>query len=331
MSELAQIPVLVTGANGFVGSHLTRMLHRDGARVRIFVRDANTETVKEFSSLGVEVATGDLRDLTSVQSAVSGMHYVFHVGAIFREAKFPDEVYFEINLGGTQNIIEACKNNGVKRLVYCSTNGVHGGHSEQPINEVAPFAPSDVYQRSKAAAELAVAECSDLDYSIIRPAMIWGEGDLRFKKLFRGVARRSLPIIGDGQSWTHWIDVEDLARSFILAAVKPEASRQAYLIAGRRPVRLEYVYQTIAKLAGVKVLPFKVPALPIQLLGSVVELMVRPFGIEPPLHRRRADFFIKHRIFDISKAQRELGFAPRGEFEEECERVFRWYQDNGHL
>jgi nucleoside-diphosphate-sugar epimerase len=331
MNQITGSKALVTGANGFVGSHLTRMLLRQGAKVRVLVRNKELPVVKEFASLGAEVFTGDLRDAQTVKNAASGIDYVFHIGAIFREAKFPDEVYFDINLGGTRNVITACRESGVRRLLYCSTNGVHGGHSESPVSEDAPFAPSDVYQQSKAAAEREVANCEDLDFAIIRPAMIWGEGDLRFLKLFRGVSRRRLPIIGDGKSWTHWIDAEDLAQAFILAAVRPEASRQAYLIAGNRPVPLEYVYQTIAKLAGVKVLPFKIPALPIQLLGSLVELLVKPLGIEPPLHRRRADFFIKHRIFDTSKARRELGFCPRGDFEEECERVFRWYQAQGYL
>lgn len=331
MNEFSEVPVLVTGSTGFVGSHLARKLLSLGADVRLLIRDPEAkELAREFSSKGAKVFSGDLRDERAVIEAASGAQYIFHIGAIFREAKFPDSVYFDINVRGTKNILKAAQTHGVKRVIHCSTNGVHGGHSGKPIDETAPYSPSDVYQKSKVEAEKIVL-ASQVDVSIIRPAMIWGDGDLRFKKLFRGIVRRRLPIIGDGKSWTHWIWVGDLVNSFLLAAIRPEASRQAYLIAGRRPVHLDYVYKTIADLGGVKVLPFKIPVLPIQLLGDVVEGICRPLGIEPPIHRRRADFFIKHRIFNTEKAQRELGFQPESDFEDECEKLYRWYLEHGHL
>ncbi len=328
-------PVLVTGSTGFVGGHLARRLVDLGADVRLLIRDPETKPfATEMKAKGAIIIPGDLRDLESVTTAVTGTKFVFHIGAIFREAKFADSVYFDINVGGTKNILEAAMSAGTGRVIHCSTNGVHGGHSSTPISENAPFKPSDVYQESKVEAENVVMHAyrsGRVDVSIIRPAMIWGDGDLRFKKLFRGVARRRLPIIGDGNSWTHWIWVGDLVQSFLLAAITPAASGQPYLIAGRRPVPLHEVYETIADLAGVSVLPFKVPVKPIQLLGDLVESICRPLSIEPPIHRRRADFFIKHRIFDISKAQTELGFQPAADFTDECARLFRWYKDNGHL
>jgi len=332
-TEFLNVPVLITGSTGFVGGHLTEKLLALGADVRLLVRDPNSESATNFESEGAKLFQGDLRSLAEVTEATEGVKFVFHVGAIFREAKFEDSVYFDINVGGTENVLRAAKDAGVSRVIYCSTNGVHGGHSELPIAEDAPFAPSDVYQESKVQSEHSVMAAFEkgLDVSIIRPAMIWGEGDLRFKKLFRGIARRRLPIIGDGKSWTHWIHVADLVNAFLLAALKEEASGQAFLIAGERPVRLEYVYETIAKLAEVDVLPFKIPALPIQIIGSIVETIVRPLGIEPPIHRRRADFFIKHRIFNTEKAQKLLSFKPALKFEAECERVFNWYDRLGHL
>lgn len=323
---------LLTGSSGFVGGHMARRLLSLGANVTLLLRNRESSLAKQFASDGAAICYGDLRDLSRCQEAAKGQEYIFHIGAIFREAKFPDSVYFDTNVGGTKNLLESA--DSCKRFIYCSTNGVHGGKSDQKIDETAPFNPTDVYQRSKLEAEEAVREFSlksGLPYSIIRPAMIWGEGDLRFKKLFYGVAQRKLPIIGTGKTWCHFISVDDLVDSFLLAATSEKAIGQAYLIAGDRPVHLDYVYKTIAECAKVSLLPFKVPILPIQLLGSIVESLCLPFGVEPPIHRRRADFFCKHRIFDTTKARVELEFQPKRSFEAECQSLFAWYQENGFL
>ncbi len=323
---------LVTGATGFVGGHLAKRLLDDGCDVTLLVRNERSDAAIRLQQLGAKIIAGDLRVRDSVAKAAKDVDIIFHVGAIFREAKFPDQVYFDINVGGTKNLLESAEN--CERFIYCSTNGVHGGLSSDPIDESAPFHPSDTYQQSKLEAERLLEEFAGktgLRWSTIRPAMIWGDGDLRFKKLFRGVAHRKLPIIGTGKTWCHFIWVHDLVESFLLAATRDEAVGRAYLIAGERPVQLDYVYKCIAQHAGVSVLPFRVPVLPLQLLGDLVETVCLPLGIEPPIHRRRADFFIKHRIFDISRAQRELGFKPRHSFEQECQMLFRWYQENGYL
>lgn len=327
--------VLVTGSTGFVGGHLATRLLREGAKVRLLVREtSNASRIDEFRSLGAEIVVGDIRDEERVISACKDCVYVFHIGAIFREAKFPDEVYFQINATGTKHILLGAERHRVTRVVHCSTNGVHGGIGREPVKETAPFHPTDVYQESKLEAENYVRDfvsSGRVDAAIIRPAMIWGEGDMRFRKMFRGVARRSLPIIGTGKTWTHWIYVHDLVSSFLLAALSPQAKGEAYLIAGRRPVPLDEVYAGIARLAGVNVLPFRIPALPLQLAGSGLELLCRPLGVEPPLHRRRVDFFVKNRIFDISKARSQLGYEPAQNFEDELKNVYNWYQTSGLL
>ena len=161
--------------------------------------------------------------------------------------------------------------------------------------------------------------------------MIWGPGDQRTLKLFRGVARRKLPIIGTGKTLVHWVNVDDLVRGFRLAAETPQASGKVYIIAGERPVTMQALFETIAKALSVKPFPLKIPAWPIQLIGSFVEAVCVPFGIEPPIYRRRVDFFTKTRAFDCSKAERELGYKPARSFEEEVGFIAGWYQQKGWL
>ena len=104
-----------------------------------------------------------------------------------------------------------------------------------------------------------------------------------------------------------------------------------YIFAGDRPVTISELFATIAMKAGVNPLPVRIPALPLQLLGSLTEAVCQPLGIEPPLYRRRVDFFTKDRWFDCSKARSQLGFKPRFDFETEVDRILTWYHDHGWL
>lgn len=335
LTVFAGCPVCVTGSTGFVGSHLTRRLLGLGAKVTILVRNtSNKETVAEFAGLGARVVYGDVTDLASVREAVEGQIYVFHIAAMFREAKYADSVYYDVNLGGSRNVLDAAEEAGVKRVLHCSTIGVHSHIVNPPADESEPYAPTDVYQESKCEAEKLALErfrSGRVDGAVIRPAMIWGEGDRRLLKLYKGVRRRCFPVFGSGVMPTHWIYVHDLVNAFLLAAITPEASGQVYIIAGATPVSLNNLVEMVAERAGVKPLPFNIPVKPVQWVGSIVETICRPLGIEPPIHRRRADFFTKSRAFNTGKARRELGYKPGQTLKEEVDRIYTWYQDKGWL
>ncbi len=323
---------LVTGSTGFVGSTLCEELAAAGYGVRALHRPSSKLEV--FKGRAIEPVLGDVTERESLERAMRGVDYVFHVAALYREAKFGDEAYWKVNFEGTRNVLEAAKQAGVKRVLHTSTTGVMGNITNPPANEEHPYHPDDVYQQSKTEAEKLALEWfrgGKIDGCIIRPTMIWGPRDTRLFKLFKGVASRTLPIIGNGKTLNHYILVNDLARAFRLAIENPRTNGQLYLVGNERIVTLEYTLQCIAKIYGVKLWPFKIPAWPIQFLGSVVERLCRPFGVEPPLHRRRVDFFVKSRAFDCSKAARELGFRPTYKFEEEVEYVARWYVDNGWI
>ncbi|MCB0321932.1 MAG: SDR family NAD(P)-dependent oxidoreductase [Bdellovibrionales bacterium] len=331
-TQLHGRPVLVTGATGFVGGHLTRRLLALGAKVRVLVRDSSAhELVAELETAGAELVFGDVTDRDSVFEAVGGCEYVFHIAALFRQAKHPDQVYYDINVEGTRNVLDAAEQGKVRRVVHCSTVGVHSHIPNPPADEAEDYRPGDIYQVTKCEGEKLALErfrSGRVEGVVVRPAMIWGEGDLRMLKLFRGVQRRRFPIIGSGKTLTHWVYVHDLVQGFLLAATHPEAAGQIYIFAGRRPASIEELVETIADKAGVSPLPVRIPAGPMQALGSMVEAVCVPFGIEPPLHRRRVDFFTKDRSFDTTKAQTELGYRPAQDFEQEVENIFNWYREH---
>ena len=325
--------ILVTGAAGFVGSHLARRLLEDGADVSIFVR-RRTPEVEEFELAGARCILGDLRDREAVFAAVKGIDVVFHIAALFRQAKHSEEIYHQVNVEGVRHVLDAAEHHGVKRVVHCSTVGVHSHIPKPPADEDEPFRPADIYQETKCEGEKLARTYFDsgrVKGTIIRPAMIWGEGDRRMLKLYRGVKQRKFPVIGSGKTLTHWIYVHDLVEAFILAAHKEEAIGKTYIIAGQEPVSIADLVQVIADTAGVKPLPLRIPAGPVQMLGTLTECVCRPFGVEPPIYRRRVDFFTKDRCFNTKRAREDLGFKPKYSVRTEIERIYRWYEENGWL
>lgn len=323
---------LVTGATGFVGSRLCRELCENGYAVRALHRP--TSDLSSLAGLPIEYCVGDVTDRGSLKEALSGVEVVFHVAALFREAKHPDEVYWQVNVEGTRNVFEESIAAGVKRIIHCSTIGVHSHIPNPPAAEDEAYRPADIYQRTKCEGEkLALSYFKDkrIEGAVIRPAMIWGPSDKRTLKLFKGIKEKKLPMIGTGETLTHWVLVDDLVKGFRLAGEQEGQYGEIYIIAGDRPVKLEYVYRTIASKLGVELWPFRIPALPIQVLGSIVEAICVPFGIEPPIYRRRVDFFTKTRAFNCEKARSRLGYQPARTFEEEVDYIAGWYTENGWI
>ena len=324
--------VLVTGASGFTGSHLVQSLTRAGHGVRALVRASSRRDLLE--GLGVELAEGDLADPGSLRRAVSGTERIYHLAALYREAKLPDRVYFDVNVEGTRRLAEAAQAEGGVPFIYCSTCGVHGDVAHPPADETAPYNPGDIYQKTKVEAErllLTMHRERGLPVVILRPVGIYGPGDRRFLKLFRGVARRHFPMIGKGDIFYHLTHVEDVVRGFVRAAEVPAARGEAFILAGSRFTTVKELIEIIAREAGVPPPRLRIPPAPMYVAAVACEAICRPLGIEPPLYRRRLDFFLKNRAFKIEKARRVLGWEPRIDLEEGIRQTFAYYRAQGWL
>ncbi len=313
---------LVTGATGFVGGYMVDKLLSMGHSVTALVR--NPAKAQHLIQLGVKIIQGDIKDIEALKNAVLGMDGIFHIGAVFREAKLPDEEYFAVNVEGTRKLFEAAIAAGVPRLIYCSTNGVHGDVKNPPADENAPYAPCDVYQESKVASEKVAFDfyrSGKISGVILRPAMIYGPKDTRLGKIFRMIKKGRFFYVGKGKALCHFIDVRDLVQAFWLAMEKTNLNAEAYLIAGETIIPLDEFCNLVADVMHVKRPWIHIPLLPMQLLGDLCELICKPFGIEPPLYRRRVDFYIKNRSFITEKAKLQLGFKPAQTIEKEIQDI----------
>jgi len=326
------LKVLVTGGTGFAGSHLVSRLVKKGESVRVLVRkSSDTDYLKKLS---VELCIGDVIDKKSVRAAVKGVDLVYHIAALFRQARFPDEVFWQVNVEGTQNMLEASYEEGVKRFVHCSTVGVLGHTADPPADETYPYNPGDVYQRSKCEGEkIALKFFQDKKFPVVvaRPAAIYGPGDMRLLRLFKYVSSGRIIILGDGKPFYHLVYVEDLVTGFELCAQKENALGKVYILGGNEYLALNDLVDLIAKVLGISLSKIHLPVFPFKALSALCEKVCIPLGIEPPLHRRRVDFFTKSRAFNISKAKKELGYKPEFDLETGLRLTAEWYREKGFL
>lgn len=325
--------VALTGASGYTGGRLLEALQRRGDEVRVLVRPSSGAGAR-LAARGATIVPGDLTDAAAIASLVEGCDAVLHVAAVYRTAGHPDEYYREVNVGGTERLLEAAARAGVRRFVHTSTVGVHGDVKNPPADETAPIAPGDVYQRTKAEAEalaLRFHRERGVPVAVVRPGAIYGPLETRLLKLFRAIARGRYAVVGDGRSLYHPVYIDDLVRGFLLALERPEAVGESFLVCGPRYVSQDELASLVATHTGGRVLPFHVPAWPLQAAGAVVEALCVPLGIDPPLHRRRVDFWTKSRAFTTEKARRLLGYEPQVSLDEGIARTVASYREAGWL
>lgn len=324
--------VLVTGANGFTGSYLCRKLVERGDHVLALVRASSKRDL--LQGVDVEFVIGDLAEETLPAAALHGVDTVYNVAAVFRTEGVSDKYFYDVNADGVDRLLHAAYQANVSRFVHCSTIGVLGAIKHPPASETAPYNPDDVYQRSKLEGEqraLAFQKKYDFPLSVVRPAAIYGPGDMRMLKLFRAVDKKIFWMIGSGDIYFHMVYVEDLIDGIILAGERSEAIGEVFILAGEEYIKLNDLVQLIGDILGRPVSKRHIPVMPVMAAAIICQRICRPLGIEPPLYPRRLKFFTKSRAFDISKAKRLLGYQPKFDLRTGLTRTASWYQQNNYL
>jgi nucleoside-diphosphate-sugar epimerase len=327
------VRVLVTGATGFTGGHLARALAARGDEVSALVRTEGP-AASALAQAGVTLVMGDLRDPQALAAATGGVDVVYHIAAIYRQAGLGDEVYRAVNARAVRDIIDAAARGGVRRVVHCSTVGVHGDVEHPPAGEDAPLKPGDVYQETKLEGEELARDAGvrlGIEVTIVRPTGIYGPGDRRLLKLFRGVARRRWVTLGDGEIYYHLTFIDDLVDGFRLCGTHPAAANRTYILAGGEVTTLNELVEIIAEVARVPPPRVHLPVWPFWTAGAICEALCAPFGLEPPIYRRRVDFFTKSRAFDITRARTEIGYSPAIGLAQGVRQTLDWYRSAGWL
>ena len=300
--------------------------------MRALVRTASG--ARELEAAGISLAVGDLRDRRSMAAAMDKVDVVYNVAAIYRQAGLSTEMYRAVNATAVRDLVDAAADAGVRRVVHCSTVGVHGDIAHPPATEEAPLSPGDVYQDTKLEGEQLARDTGTrrgVEVAIVRPTGIYGPGDRRLLKLFRGVARGRFPMLGSGRIFYHLTYIDDLVEGFRLCGEHPAAAHRTYILAGPEVTTLNELVALIARAAGVGPPRLHLPVWPFWLAGAACEAVCAPFGLEPPIYRRRVDFYTKSRAFDIGRARAEIGYAPQVDLREGIRRTLDWYRTQGWL
>jgi nucleoside-diphosphate-sugar epimerase len=325
--------VLVTGGTGFTGSHLVRRLLDKGDGVLV-VDNQKGLFYEELKQLGAKIELGSVTDQPLMKKMVAGCELVYHIAAAFRQLNVPEQHYWDVNVEGTRHLVNAAFASGVRRFIYCSTQGVHGHIKNPPGNEESPIEPEDYYQLTKYEGEKVVQEyvSRGLDAVIVRPTAIYGPGDPeRFLILFRLAKRKSFLMFGNGETFYHPVYIDNLVDAFELAGEKPGIRGETYIIGDERYYTITDLVRNVADALGVSVRIRYLPFRPLWTAACICETVCKPLRVSPPLFRRRVDWFRQVRAFSIEKAKTQLGYHPNVDLLTGLRRTAQWYAERGYV
>ncbi|MEM1026012.1 MAG: NAD-dependent epimerase/dehydratase family protein [Myxococcota bacterium] len=321
--------ILVTGGGGFLGSHIVRRLRSRGDEVRVFSRSRHPEV----EALGAESALGDVAELGQVRAAMKGVESVFHVAA--RVGYWGDpKAYRRTNVEGTQNVIDACRAEGVGRLVFTSTPSVVIGEKGAPAGGDASLPYPDRYLSSygptKAEAERRVLAAEDLHTVALRPHFIFGPGDPQIAPRLVSRSRSGrLAQVGDGQNRVDVTFIYDCVDAHIrahdaLADDRPSCRGRAYFLGQAEPVRLWHFVARILEGFGAPPVKRKLSFNAAWRIGWALEQVYRfvPGGAEPPLTRMAAIMLGTEHWFDHTAATEDFGWKPLTPLDEALAQTF---------
>jgi dihydroflavonol-4-reductase len=323
---------LVTGAAGFLGSHVTRQLAARGEDVRVLMRASSSN--RAISDLPLEYVTGDLRDPASLERAMKGAKRVYHVAADYRLwAKKPQDIY-DSNVGGTKNLLAAAKGAGVEQLIYTSTVATIAVDRPELPNEFTDAKLEEMvghYKRSKWMAEREVLQAAKEGLPVIvamptTPVGPWDWKPTPTGKIILDFLNGKMP--GYVETGLNFVGVEECAAGHLLVAEKGKVGER-YLL-GAENLTLKELLDTLAKITGLAAPSMKIPHGLALGVAYVETGFSRLFGKEPQIPVEGVKI-AQHKMFvDVSRAKRELGFQP-GPVAAALERAVRWYQANGYV
>ena len=325
--------ILVTGATGFVGRKLIPHILDEGHEVVALVR--STSNIEGLSK-DVEIREADLLDISSLEPIVQDVDVVIHLAAYFDFYPSSVDLLYKVNVEGTKNLMSACVGTKVERFIYCSTTEVIGAVRFPPGNEDTELNPSFDYSKSKVLAEQIVHEISKdtkLDYIILRPTGIMGEGDLYTAfEAIEAVNDGTIPVIpGDGEKGLMYTHIDDVVDGFIKAITSKSALNTTIILCPDQGITYNELFAYIAECCGVKPPKRKVPT-------SIAKLGI---GLLSPIKNRGKTTFLWHmktvqsmdedRLYDNSRAKRILGWEPKVSMKEGLKHAIDWYFENGFL
>lgn len=315
----------VTGASGFIGRHLVRQLIKNGWEIKAFIH--NHPLPLDLRKEKVEIIKGDLVDQDLLETSLSDCQVGFHLASALGGSLIPPHKFWEVNVQGTINFLQASQKAKLERIIFFSSAGVLGKVNPGEVaSENYPPHPQTLYDQTKYQAEKEALNFSQKgpEIIIIRPGWVYGPEDKRTFKLFQAIASGKFLLVGKGRAQQTPVYIDDLIHGTLLALEKG-VSGEIYHLAGPEVLSVREMAEIIASHLGRKLLPLSLPLHPLIPLAWVLDRVFRFFHREAPLTPGKLAFFAHPKPLDCTKAQKNLGYSPQTDFHTGSRLTIDWY------
>ncbi|OGC47188.1 hypothetical protein A2886_00895 [candidate division WWE3 bacterium RIFCSPHIGHO2_01_FULL_42_13] len=333
--------ILVTGGTGFIGSHLTERLLEQERQVKVLALKEPLEPIEKenerlLEELGAEIIYGDLRDAESLKEAIKGCDTVFHLAGISRPMAVTDEKYYDVNVKGTENILEAAKAVGVKKFVHVSTVSVLGvspdGH---PLSEDEYQYDGLKYGQTKREGERIALHYHykhKIPVIVVRPCLVYGPRCLVRLIMFKFVKLGIFPIFDSGEAKMEFAYVDNVVQALLLAEKDGNAVGETFNITDGQPYKIKDVLNTMADELRVARPRLKLHPKVGYYIGVVTEFLSKIVGIFPPFSRTASEWMSKDvNVYECEKAKRLLHYKPTVSLKDGIQKSIDWYKSKGLL
>ena len=329
--------ILVTGANGFIGSRLCAYLQSNGEQVIAQVRKSSNQEL--LHCIDIEKRFGDVTDSASLEPMMRDIDVVIHNAGIVKAKQ--EQEFWKVNVDGTANVIDAIKKSGRSvHLILISSLAAIGPSRGVPLDESSPMLPVTAYGESKRDAETVANKAAPfMQVTILRPSGVYGPGDRESFTLFQAVARGFKPILGNPDRKIQLIHVDDLVRAILNAAKLPlltdEAPCRTYHLADAEPYTMRQLFDQLdevnADMTGKRAMTIQIPAGLLRGIAQISKTMLTLFGQTPMLTPRKAAELLGSWEVATSRAEAELGFRSAISFRDGARTTFAWYRQKGWI
>lgn len=322
----------VTGGTGFIGSHLVERLLSRGYNVRCLIR--NPDKQGYLKNLAVELFTGELFSSDVLERAISGVDFVYHVAGVVGSRN--KEGFYKQNRDATRNIIEIVSraNSRLKKFIYVSSGAAVGpATAEKAVDESTAYHPITTYGKSKMEAELEVLKYkTSLPVTIVRPTAVYGPRDPATFDYFKTMDRGLEPLVGFRDKFVSLVHSTDLISGIVLAGESEKAIGQTYFLGSERPYSWREIGEATKQVMKKKAIRIRLPEPLVYMIAATVGVFSL-FNVKPSVlnFEKGRDMVQDYWTFDISKAQRELGYAPVVGLPEGIRETVEWYRKNGWM